>query len=132
MKKYLKTILLTAVLIFGFLVIQNAFGGSNKDGGNTTQDNFANLRIYKGSAQESYDISDFVGKTALEATESRVKVEANGTGVNAFVTSIGGQIADTKKHEFWEFNVNGKQAEVGAGSYIIKNHDEIEWKISNY
>ena len=73
-----------------------------------------------------------MGKTALEATGSKLKVVTNGTGVNAFVTSIEGRVADTKKREFWEFIVNGSQAQVGAGSYIIQNNDQIQWKITNF
>lgn len=95
----------------------------------TNETYYATLKIEGG---QTYDVSDFVGKTALEATESKVVVVANGTGENAFVTSISGQSADVKKREFWEFKVNGTQAQVGAGSYIIQNHDQIEWKITNY
>lgn len=95
----------------------------------TNETNYATLKI---EGDQTYDISEFVGKTALEATESKAVVMANGTGENAFVTSISGRSADTKNREFWEFKVNGTQAQVGAGSYIIQNHDQIEWKITNY
>jgi flagellar hook assembly protein FlgD len=99
---------------------------------NANQEVFANLKIENGANSQSFDISGFVGKTALEATEAKTNVVVNGTGVNAFVTSINGRQADTGRREFWEFDVNGIEAEVGTGSYIIKNHDEIEWKINNY
>ena len=81
---------------------------------------------------ESYDLTQFVGNSALAATLGVTKVETSGKDENAFVTSINGRAADTKKREFWELLVNGKSSEVGAGSYIIQNGDKIEWQISTY
>jgi hypothetical protein len=131
MKKYLKFILPVVLILFVcFVLLKNKVGNRNvsifKD------QSFANLKVDINGNSNSYDISNFVGKTALEATEAKTIVITNGTGTNAFVASINNRIADTKKREFWEFDVNGKEAEVGAGSYILNNHDEIEWKITNF
>lgn len=82
--------------------------------------------------EKSFDISQFIGKTALEATERVVKVVKSGEGKNAFVTEINEQKADTKNREFWEFLVNGKPASVGAGSYVIQNGDKLKWQLSLY
>lgn len=132
MKKYAKIILPIVILTLGLGFWQIKTINSVNKAENANQEEFANLKIGTGANLQSFDISGFVGKTALEATEANTKVEAKGTGVNAFVTSINGYSADTHKREFWEFDVNSAEAAVGAGSYIIKNHDEIEWKISNY
>jgi hypothetical protein len=134
MKKYLKLILpILVILTLGFAFWQAKISSSNvkNQDGKVVQKATAVLKIGD-VAPQSFDISAFVGKNALEATESKVKVTTNGEGVNAFVTSIGGREADTKKREFWGFMVNGSQAQVGAGSYIIQNNDEIQWKITNY
>jgi hypothetical protein len=72
------------------------------------------------------------GKTALDLTKQVAKVETKGKGENAFVISIDGKVADSAKKEFWELLINGKSAEVGAGSYKIKDGDKIEWRISTY
>jgi hypothetical protein len=72
------------------------------------------------------------GKTALDLTKSVAKVKTKGEGQDAFVTSINGKAADSAKKEFWEFLVNGKSAEVGAGSYKLKDGDKIEWRISTF
>lgn len=72
------------------------------------------------------------GKTALDLTKSVTTVETKGEGQNAFVTGIGGRVADPAKKEFWEMLVNGKAADVGAGSYKVKNGDRLEWRISTY
>ena len=132
MKKYLKYIIPLAILILGLgiWIIRSKNPTNSHLGG--SGELFASLKIDDATNSQSFDISDFVGKTALEATQSKTKVETNGTGTGAFVVSINGLRADSLKHEFWEFDVNQSEASVGAGSYIVKNHDEIEWKINNY
>ena len=72
------------------------------------------------------------GSTALRLLNSTHKVVTKGQNENAFITTIDGRIANQQKREFWAFYVNGKQAQVGAGSYIVKNNDTIEWKIETY
>lgn len=72
------------------------------------------------------------GTTALQLLQNTTAVKIEGEGKNAFVVEINGRIADKSKREFWAFYVNSKQAELGAGSYIIKDNDSIEWKIENY
>lgn len=72
------------------------------------------------------------GSTALQALYSTHTIKSKGLGQNTFVTSIDGRAAETTKREFWAFYVNGKQAPVGAGTYIVKNNDTIEWKIETY
>ena len=67
------------------------------------------------------------GKTALELLQQNADVEMSGEGEMAFVTSINGYTA--KSDEFWSFLVNGQMAEVGAGTYVTTNNDEITWKI---
>lgn len=69
--------------------------------------------------------------TALELLSNTHTVTTKGQKENAFVTAIDGVTADSSK-EFWSFYVNGKQAEVGAGSYVLKNNDTIEWKIEAF
>ena len=71
-------------------------------------------------------------RTALDLLNRTNKIETNGTGKNAFITKINSREADKNKREFWAFYVNGKQAQVGAGSYILHQSDKIEWKIETY
>ncbi|WP_162616381.1 DUF4430 domain-containing protein [Xylanimonas allomyrinae] len=73
------------------------------------------------------------GKTALEwLLALDPQAFADGEGANAFVTTIGGRASDQSKNEFWAFYVNGEQAQVGAGSYVMKDGDEITWKLETY
>lgn len=73
-----------------------------------------------------------MGSTALQLLSTTHSVIQKGQKENAFVTSIDGRASSADNKEFWAFYVNGKQAEVGAGSYILKNNDTIEWKIETY
>ncbi|MEI6533019.1 MAG: DUF4430 domain-containing protein [Candidatus Roizmanbacteria bacterium] len=70
--------------------------------------------------------------TALTVLQINNKVVMKGEKEMAFVTGINNRLADDSKHEFWALYVNGKQAQVGAGSYIVKQGDTIEWKIETY
>ena len=135
MKKYTKVILLSVAILllgFGFWKLKLKDQRTTIQNEKVVQQISASLKISTGTDIKFFNISSFVGKTALEATEANAKVVANGTGTNAFVTSIDGRAVDAKKHEFWELDANGNETQVGAGSYTVQNHDQIEWKISTY
>lgn len=73
------------------------------------------------------------GSTALQTLIfSSHKVDVKGERENAFIIAIDGKRASAIDREFWALYVNGKQAEVGAGTYRIKNSDTIEWRIETY
>ena len=71
-------------------------------------------------------------KTALDLLRRSASVVTKGEKENAYIVEINGRKADERKNEFWAFYLNGKTAQVGAGSYKLKNGDKIEWKIENY
>ena len=72
------------------------------------------------------------GATALQLLSTNHLVVTKGEKENAFVTKIDQKEALANNKEFWAFYVNGKQAAVGAGSYVAQNNDTIEWKIETY
>jgi len=132
MKKILILLLAASTILLCVVILkQNSkkFGVVNPK---SVQEIKTSLSINDGSGVKFFDASSFVGETALAATQTDAKVVTNGTGVNAFVTSINGRTADHKKHEFWELDANGTETQVGAGSYIIKKGDLIEWKLNTY
>jgi cell division protein YceG involved in septum cleavage len=135
MKKYTKlTIILLVILgisfFFVFLGLKSKKSHTANPG--AVQEIKTTLSVDEGSGPKSFDISGFIGKTALDATQSGFKVVTNGTGVNAFITGIDKRMVNSKKHEFWQFDVNGSEAQVGAGSYIIQKGDSILWHINTY
>jgi hypothetical protein len=72
------------------------------------------------------------GTTALEAIEQEFNVVKTGEGKNAFITEINGVKASEKDKTFWALYVNKKQSKLGAGSYILQDKDNIEWKLETY
>lgn len=47
-----------------------------------------------------------------------------------FVTSINNYEPDYSK-QFWSFELNGKQSEVGIGDYKVKKRDTLTFKLTN-
>lgn len=68
------------------------------------------------------------GKTALELLKSSHTVTTKQFSFGEMVTGIDGESPDANK-AFWAFYVNGAQAQVGAGAYVTKSSDAIEWKL---
>src|SRR4030043_862061 len=82
------------------------------------------------SSQTAKDVEIEEDKTALDLTSSVATVEKTGEGKDAFVTAINGEKADSSKNEYWELIINGKSSQVGAGSYVVRDGDKIEWRLS--
>ncbi len=128
MKKILLVIILAALVFAGLSYI-------SKDNGKITGEATSartipvEMKIQNGQTLKS-NVS--AGLTALEYLETQVKVKTKGEGVNAYVVAIGDLEVNADKNEFWSFYINGKMAEVGAGSYKLMPNDKIEWKIENF
>ena len=122
----ISAVLLVALATTGFVLYKNGtiFPKATTVEQKTTDTPAANAAIvtYKGHEHIS----------ALLLLQATAKTEISGTGENAFVTSINGVKADTAKKQFWSFEVNGKAATVGAGSYVTTDDDTITWKLSTY
>lgn len=74
----------------------------------------------------SYEGED--GKSSLEILKSKYPTETKEyPGVGEFVQSINGVTADST--QFWAFYLNGASSNVGAGQYITKSTDKIEWRL---
>ena len=82
--------------------------------------------------QQSKTTSIKDGATALDLLRKTATIETKGEGANAFVTTINGRAADSSKKEYWAFYIDGKLAEVGAGSYKLKDKDKLKWKLETY
>jgi len=133
MKKHLKIILLLSIFLLACVTFwQLRIKSTKTQSEKVVQEIQTTLSVNDGSDVKSFDISGFIDRTALVATQADAKVITSGTRVNAFVTSINGRVADSKKHEFWELDANGSETQVGAGSYIIKKGDLISWRINTY
>lgn len=131
MKKYLKSVIL--LLVVGAVASSFVyFNYSTARDASTSPQVSQELKATLNIDDKTFDISSFIGKSALEATKANIEIQESGTGQNAFVTGINGKVADTKKKEFWELVINDTSAQVGAGSHIIQNGDSILWKLNTY
>lgn len=136
MKNFKKTIpfLILLAIGVGILTFRAQVPSKKVEGQSTIQELKTTLNIDTGSDIRSFDVSGFIGKTVLEATRATAgqDLKISGSGANAFIASIDSRVADSKKREFWELVINGKPAEVGAGSYIIQAGDQLQWHINTY
>jgi len=73
----------------------------------------------------AYDGED--GKTALELLKARARVRTSTSPLGELVEEING-VASGQGH-YLIFFVNGAMAKTGAGSYVTKTGDRIEWKL---
>lgn len=67
------------------------------------------------------------GVDALSLLKKHAQVGVKHYSFGDLVTSINGTQGNGPK--YWTFYVNGKEAQVGASSYVTKNSDKIEWKL---
>lgn len=113
--------------------------GCSADGGETAADPTATASLEAGSAQDdsaeaapaelTYAGED--GRTALELLlQADPSATLEGEGENAFVTGIGGREAG--ENEFWALYVDGEPAQVGAGSLVTEDGQEITWKLGAF
>ena len=85
--------------------------------------------VTKVTPQKSISYVGKDGVTALALLQQKSSVIQDTSGL---VTAINEYRADSAKHEYWAFYVNGKMAQVGPKEYMTKNSDKIEWKIEKY
>jgi hypothetical protein len=67
------------------------------------------------------------GKTALELLKARARVRTSSGPLGELVEEIN-DIASGQGH-YLIFFVNGAMAKTGAGNYVTKTGDRIEWKL---
>ena len=67
--------------------------------------------------------------TALQLLSSHASYTKDTSGM---VVSINGRKANSSKHEYWAFYVNGKLSSMGPADYVTKSTDTILWKIETY
>jgi hypothetical protein len=67
------------------------------------------------------------GKTALEILKARARIRTSTSRMGELVEEING--VNNGNGYYLIYYVNGAKANVGAGNYITKNGDKIEWKL---
>lgn len=67
------------------------------------------------------------GQNALDLLKKYESIQTKHYSFGDQVTAINGTQGNGPK--YWSFYINGKLADVGAGSYVTKTGDRIEWKL---
>jgi hypothetical protein len=67
------------------------------------------------------------GKTALDILKARAQVRTSTSSLGELVEEINGTKSSESEHLL--FFVNGEMSKVGAGGYVTKPSDRIEWKL---
>ena len=67
------------------------------------------------------------GKDALTLLKRYATVKTKHYSFGDLVTAIDGTAGNGPK--YWTFYINGQEASVGAGAYITKNSDILDWKL---
>jgi hypothetical protein len=67
------------------------------------------------------------GQNALALLKKHATVTVKHYSFGDQVVSINGTAGSGPK--YWSFYINSKMADIGAGNYITKNSDKIEWKL---
>jgi len=67
------------------------------------------------------------GKTALELLKSRASVRTSSSPLGELVEEINGVRSDNGYYLI--YYINGSMAKTGAGNYLTKTGDRIEWKL---
>ena len=137
MQKIQKNIILVVVALVillggGYYFVNKNDKQETKTTTASTQDKAITLSVKADGSEKKYTVENAVGKTALAATEETVTVGKTGEGKDAFINSINGRVASDSKKEFWKLVINGKDAQVGAGSYTLVKGDIISWEIATY
>lgn len=129
-KKWLFKIILVLILVFTYQYINVNYFTKEQVVSNKINVSQAVVLNDQKSSFLSYQVKE--GETALDLLKNNYEVITKGEGVNAYVTKINKREALSSKKEYWAFYINNKPSEVGAGSYILKSGDKIEWKIQTY
>ena len=66
---------------------------------------------------------------AIERRRGIALETRNFLGLGMFIEAIHG--VHNTNNFYWQYWVNGKYAEIGAGQYVLQDGDEILWKRSN-
>ncbi len=63
----------------------------------------------------------------MQLLQEKYRIETQSFSSGEFVKSINGVEANSS--HYWAFYINGQQATVGAGQYVTKDGDVVEWKM---
>lgn len=122
MKKFVKVAMaLTVIFLLG------ACGKTNDD--KKEQDAGMKVTIILKEEGKQFDKKEVKVKkdeSLQTVMETNFKVEMD----KDFISGIDGHLQDAKASKYWLYDVNGKQPEVGAVEYFLKDGDTVTWTLN--
>ena len=87
------------------------------------------VQVVKNSQSQTTEISykGQSGKDALTLLKTHAQVQTKHYSFGDLVTAINGATGNGPK--YWTFYINGKEAQLGAGTYVTKSTDMLDWKL---
>ncbi|MBO0446815.1 DUF4430 domain-containing protein [Enterococcus ureilyticus] len=125
MKKMIKVSLIVMLLFF-----LGACGKTTdkKNTMNTSEESIKVTIILKEDDKEfdkkELDIKKSESLQTVMETNYTIEMEKD------FISGIDGHLQDAKDSKYWLYDVNGKQPDVGAVEYFLKNGDTVTWTLN--
>lgn len=124
--KMLFVIVAAAILVMaGLKLAQKSNDSAKPNTGPSSNQAATDSNEQKKTEYLSYQGED--GKTVLELLKSQAEIETKSSSLGDYVVSINGN--DGGGSKYWLFYVDGKESTVGAGAYVTKTGENIEWKL---
>lgn len=132
-----KSKIIISLFVIAILAIAGVwvFNYANKDTDTTSKESTQQLSTVSliNSSEDGKTVT-FIGvegQSALALIKQYAKVETQEyPGLGEYVVSING-VASDSTNNYWAFYVNGEASQVGAGDYITKADDDIEWRLED-
>jgi hypothetical protein len=112
-----------------YLVMDGSSASDSSDNASMLNDDQSATQISITQDGQIVSYAGVEGETALATLKKLTDVRVQTTDYGELVTGIGMINADSSKN-FWGFYVNGKMAQVGAGDYVAKKGDQLEWRLT--
>lgn len=138
-RSLIAAVVAVALLMLGASVLLSQRGSDGAPSGDTTVTRGRVVIDFAGASNPRPKVSkDFAvpaGSSAWEALKQalgseNISAKDSGPGLGMFVTGFYGVSA--AGNQFWELIINGKPAELGVSSYIVKSGDVLEFRISTF
>ena len=121
-----KNIIIAVVLVAVVLLLSIITHVYSQPQQNATPKPQANAQKVEQKVPETISYVAEKGKTALAQLQETAKVGTKTSEYGVYVECINGIKGDAGN--YWTFYVDGKMASIGAGEYVAKGGEKIEWK----
>ncbi|MEI5995406.1 DUF4430 domain-containing protein [Candidatus Enterococcus mansonii] len=125
MKKFFKTVMIVTVLF----LLGACSNPVDKKAETKSSDELLNVTIILKEDDKQFDKKELKvnKKESLQTVlEKNYKIEMS----KDFISGIDGHLQDEKASKYWMYDVNGKQPDVGAVEYFLKNGDVVTWTLN--